>query len=243
MADSPAPRILLVDDHSLFLEGLRNLLNSEGIQVVGLARDGLEALAQARSLHPEVILMDIQMPRCDGVAATRLIKAELPEIKIVMLTMSEDERDLFEAVKSGASGYLLKRLDAAEFFSYLAELQAGHPPFSPGLAEKILKEFSSQTLRPEIPPDSAQADGPQQKAGQVSELSSRQMQILTLVAQGQTYRQVAKTIGLAERTVKYHMAEILECLHLQNRAQVIAYAARKGLTRDKNEEQAGPVKR
>jgi two-component system NarL family response regulator len=168
------------------------------------------------------------------VAATRLIKAELPEIKIVMLTMSEDERDLFEAVKSGASGYLLKRLDAAEFFSYLAELQAGHPPFSPGLAEKILKEFSSQTLRPEIPPDSAQSDGAQEKGGQVSELSSRQLQILTLVAQGQTYRQVAETIGLAERTVKYHMAEILERLHLQNRAQVIAYAARKGLTRDKN---------
>src|SRR5512139_112710 len=116
MPDSPSPnfplRVLLVDDHSLFLEGLRNLLMSEGIQVVGLAKDGLEALAQARRLHPDVILMDIQMPRCDGVSATRLIKAEMPEIKIVMLTMSEDEHDLFEAVKSGASGYLLKRLEA-----------------------------------------------------------------------------------------------------------------------------------
>ena len=143
-------RVLLVDDHSLFLEGLRNLLVSEGIQVVGLAHDGLEALSQARRLHPDVILMDVQMPRCDGVAATRLIKAEMPEIKIVMLTMSENEHDLFEAVKSGASGYLLKRLEAEDFFSYLVEMQAGHPPFSPGLAEKILKEFSHQPVRMEI---------------------------------------------------------------------------------------------
>src|SRR5512139_3318526 len=114
MPDAPHPdlpiRILLVDDHSLFLEGLRNLLVSEGIQVVGLAKDGLEALAQARRLRPDVILMDIRMPRCDGVCSTRLIKAELPECKIVILTMSEDDRDLFEAVKSGDSCYLLKRV-------------------------------------------------------------------------------------------------------------------------------------
>ena len=162
MSDSPRPdlplRVLLVDDHSLFLEGLRNLLVSEGVQVVGLAQDGLEALAQARRLRPDVILMDIQMPRCDGVSATRLIKAELPECKIVMLTMSEDEHDLFEAVKSGASGYLLKRLDAADFFSYLAELQVGHPPFSPGLAEKILREFSHQAVKPETQPAQSQPD-------------------------------------------------------------------------------------
>ena len=221
MPDSPHPdfplRVLLVDDHSLFLEGLRNLLVSEGIQVVGLAKDGLEALAQARRLRPDVILMDIQMPRCDGVCATRLIKAELPECKVVILTMSEDEQDLFEAVKSGASGYLLKRLEAADLFMYLNELQAGHPPFSPGLAEKILKEFSHQT-------DQARAN-----ESQAIPLSPRQLQILTLVAQGQTYAQVAVTIGIAERTVKYHMAEILDRLHLQNRAQVIAYAAQSGL--------------
>jgi DNA-binding NarL/FixJ family response regulator len=230
VADSSPLRVLLVDDHKLFLEGLRNLLTSEGIQVVGLAHDGFEALAQARHLRPDVILMDIQMPNCNGVAATRLIKASMPQVKIVMLTMSENEQDLFEAVKSGASGYLLKRLEAAEFFTYLAELQSGHPPFSPGLAEKILKEFSLQSARPgnQSPQNSqaAQADGAQETA-----LSPRQMQILTLVANGQTYQQVAGTIGIAERTVKYHMAEILERLHLQNRAQVIAYAARMGMVR------------
>lgn len=223
-------RVLLVDDHSLFLEGLHNLLVSEGIQVIGMAHDGLEALAQARRLRPQVILMDIQMPNCDGVAATRLIKAEMPEIKIVMLTMSEDDHDLFEAVKSGASGYLLKRLEAAEFFSYLTELQAGHPPFSPGLAEKILREFSQQA-RTDTGKETTEISGKGDTEKKEGALSARQIQILTLVAQGQTYRQVAETIGIAERTVKYHMAEILDCLHLQNRTQMLAYAARIGLVK------------
>jgi two-component system NarL family response regulator len=228
-------RVLLVDDHRLFLEGLRNLLTSEGLEVVGVAYDGLEAFTAARRLQPDVILMDIQMPRCDGVAATRLIKAEMPACKIVMLTMSENEQDLFEAVKSGASGYLLKRLDADEFFAYLSELQAGHPPFSPGLAEKILREFAHQGARPENRPPlespvPTQARGLPGSEAREGGLSDRQVQILTLVAQGQTYRQVADTIGIAERTVKYHMAEILERLHLDNRAQVIAYTARMGMT-------------
>ena len=246
MPDSPCPdfplRILLVDDHSLFLEGLRNLLMSEGIQVVGLAKDGLEALAQARRLHPDVILMDIQMPRCDGVCATRLIKAELPECKVIMLTISEDEQDLFEAVKSGASGYLLKRLDAAEFFKYLAELHEGHPPFSPGLAEKILTEFSHQASKPESQtshsdPIANHSDQTRANEHQYTPLSARQIQILTLVAQGKTYAQVAETISITERTVKYHMAEILDRLHLQNRAQVIAYAAQSGFVLRQNNEE------
>jgi DNA-binding NarL/FixJ family response regulator len=227
LSPSPRLRVLLVDDHPLFLEGLRNLLISEGMEVVGMAHDGLEALAAARGLRPDVILMDVQMPRCDGLAATRLIKAEMPECKIVMLTVSDDEADLFEAIKSGASGYLLKRLDAQEFFAYLADLQAGHPPFSPGLAARILEEFAHGSARP----------APQARVenAQGAALSPRQMQILTLVAQGQTYRQVAETIGITERTVKYHMAEILDRLHLQNRAQVIAYAARMGLPRAEQE--------
>jgi two-component system NarL family response regulator len=136
--------------------------------------------------------------------------------------MSESEQDLFEAVKSGASGYLLKRLDAEEFFAYLAELQAGHPPFSPGLAEKILREFAHQGVQSENRPAPAstaaeQAGGSLENEPQEGGLSSRQIQILTLVAQGQTYRQVAEIIGIAERTVKYHMAEILDRLHRQPR--------------------------
>ena len=230
-------RVLLVDDHPLFLEGLRNLLISEGIEVAGLAHDGLEALSQARCLHPDVILMDVQMPRCNGVTATRLIKAEMPECKIVMLSMSEEDQDLFEAVKSGASGYLLKRLDADDFFAYLADLQAGRPPFSPGLAAKILDEFARQAVKHEPKGSPGNAPVSQAPAGgaEGAVLSSRQVQILTLVAQGQTYRQVAETIGITERTVKYHMGEILERLHLQNRAQVIAYAAEMGLVHRKPE--------
>jgi DNA-binding NarL/FixJ family response regulator len=181
------------------------------------------------------------MPRCDGVCATRLIKAEMPECKVVILTVSEDEQDLFEAVKSGASGYLLKRVDATEFFIYLNELQAGHPPFSPGLAEMILKEFSHQAFMPEAQtaqsdPIATQANRARVNESQGIPLSPRQIQILALVAQGQTYSQVAVSIGIAERTVKYHMAEILNHLHLQNRAQVIAYAAQSGLVPRRRDE-------
>jgi two-component system NarL family response regulator len=220
-------RVLLVDDHALFLEGLRNLLALESIEVLGTASDGLEALEKARSLHPDLILMDVQMPRCNGLAATRLIKAELPEIKIVMLTMSEDEADLFEAVKSGASGYLLKKLKPEPFFALLADLQAGLLPFSPGLGARLLGEFTRLSALASSTPF-GEADKNSQAQGL---LSPRQMQILTLVAQGQTYRQVAETLAISEPTVKYHMAEILERLHLENREQVIVYAARMGLTR------------
>lgn len=216
-------RILLVDDHRLFLEGLQNLLTAQGIEVAGVAHDGLEALAAARRVQPDVILMDIQMPRCDGVTATRLIKAEMPACKIIMLTISDDEQDLFEAVRSGACGYLLKRLDAAELFAYLNDLQVGHPPFSPGLALKILDEFARQQEELESSPKSPPTGD--------AALSSRQTQILTLVAQGLTYHEVGQAIGITERTVKYHMAEILDQLHLQNRAQVIAFAVQMGLTR------------
>jgi two-component system NarL family response regulator len=214
-------KVLLVDDHPLFLEGLQNLLAARGIEVVGTASDGLEALEKVRALRPDVILMDVQMPRCDGLVATRLIKAEMPTVKIVMLTVSEEDEDLFEAIKSGASGYLLKSLDADKFFKLLSGLEQGEAPLSPGLAGKVLEEFAR----------SAALAGPAAEAGKVAELTPGQMEVLTLVAQGMTYKDVGETLCLSERTVKYHMGEILERLHLENRAQVIAYAARMGLVR------------
>ena len=116
-------KVLLVDDHFLFREGLLSLLEAHHIQVAGQAQDGLEALEQARLLRPDLILMDIEMPRCDGLAATRLIKAEMPEIKIVMLTISEDDEHLFEAIKSGASGYLVKRANISELLGLFAGLE------------------------------------------------------------------------------------------------------------------------
>ncbi len=214
-------KVLLVDDQGLFLEGLRHLLAAHGLDVVGTAADGLEALTKARALRPEVILMDVRMPRCDGLEATRLIMAEMPEVKVVMLTVSEDDDALFEAIRSGAFGYLLKQSDASEVLRTLSHLSRGEPPLSRGLAARILKEFARQT------PPSAETD-PARGAG-TAVLSARQVGVLTLAAQGMTYREIGATLSLTEHTVKYHMKQILERLHLENRAQVVAYAHRTGL--------------
>ena len=214
-------KVLLVDDHLLFLEALQNLLAARGIEVAGTARDGLDALAQARALRPDVILMDIGMPRCDGLAATRVIKAELPDVKIVMLTVSAEDEDLFEAIKSGASGYLLKSLDAGQFFELLSDLERGEVALSNGMAARVLEEFARQAGRAEPATEVGEEDTPG--------LTPRQREVLTLVARGLKYKEVGAALCLSESTIKYHMGEILERLHLRNRAQAIAYAARSGL--------------
>src|SRR3990170_2876537 len=135
--------VLLVDDHTLFREGMASLLSAqEDIEVVGEASDGLEALEKARDLVPDLILMDIKMPRCNGLQATRLIKEEMPHVRIVMLTVSEDDQDLFEAIKSGAEGYLLKTLKARELFEMIRGVLRGEAPLSRSMARKILEEFS-----------------------------------------------------------------------------------------------------
>ena len=211
-------RILLVDDHSLFLQSLKVLLTTSGYEVVGVAGTGLEALKQARLLHPELILMDIDMPDCDGLAATRLIKAEMPQIKIVMLTVSTSDEHLFEAVKSGASGYLLKSQSAERFLELVAQVERGGAALPPELAARLLAEFARQAQHIETTTTE----------GAPAELTPRQVEILTLVAQGLTYPQVGETLHLSEPTVRYHMGEIIDRLHLKNRAQVIAYAAQHG---------------
>jgi two-component system NarL family response regulator len=220
-------KVLLVDDHNFFLESLQSLLTMHGFQVVGTAADGYAALEQARTLRPDLILMDIAMPQCDGLAATRLIKAEMPEIRIVMLTASEQDAHLFEAIKSGAIGYLLKSLRAPEFIRRLHQIENGEPPLSPGLAVKLMNEFARQAGTTENPSPSSPPPG----RAHDETLSPRQTQVLTLIAQGLTYKQSAETLHLSEATVRYHMAEILDRLHLDNRTQVIAYAAHMGLDR------------
>jgi DNA-binding NarL/FixJ family response regulator len=212
-------RVLLVDDHALFLQSLKMLLIANKYQVVGTAADGLEALKQARLLTPELILMDIEMPGCDGLAATRLIKAEMPQIKIVMLTVSSSDENLFEAVKSGASGYLLKSQPAERFLELLAQVEHGGAALPAALAARLLAEFARQAQHVEMPVDDSPTD-----------LTARQLEILTQVSQGLTYPQVGEALHLSEPTVRYHMGQILERLHLENRAQVIAYAAQHGLT-------------
>jgi two-component system NarL family response regulator len=213
-------KILIADDHPLFVEGLQNLLQARGLQVVGVAHDGFEALHKARALRPDVILMDIHMPRCNGLKATCLIKAEMPDVKIVMLTISEDDDDLFAAIKSGACGYLLKELDSQTFFDLFAGLEQGQAPFSPGLAARLLREFSRLAA--------SASQGAPASAAPADELTPRQVQILTLAASGLSYKQVAVQLNLSESTIKNHMRTIMQRLHLKNRADVVAYAARIG---------------
>jgi DNA-binding NarL/FixJ family response regulator len=215
MARGGDMKILLVDDHPLFLEGLKTLLTLRGIEVVGTARDGIDALEKARALQPEVILMDIQMPHLNGLAATRLIKTEQPNVKIVMLTMSENDEDLFEAIKSGACGYLLKADETDKFFELLLGLMRGEVPLSSGLAGRILEEFARHGgLRGAV----------EQPAEKEEPLTPRQIEVLTLVSQGLTYKEVGAKLFLSEPTIKYHMGEIIERLHLKNRRQVIEFA-------------------
>src|SRR5688572_11623126 len=135
-------RVLLVDDHRILVEGLSNFLAAHNIEVLGVAGDGVEGVALAQELNPDVILMDIRMPRCDGLSATRQIKALRPEIKVLMLTTSAEDQDLFESIKSGASGYLLKSISGDAFIEALQGLEQGTPPFSPGLASRLLSEFA-----------------------------------------------------------------------------------------------------
>jgi len=245
-------RILIADDHSLFAEGLQNLLQAGGYKVAGVAYDGLEALRLARELHPDLILMDVRMPNCNGLEATRLIKADLPEIQIVMLTTSAEEADLFEALKSGASGYLLKNLKPNVLFSYLEGLARGEAPLSRELSARVLAEFVRQSIQlggdrqamstsetgsgvetdsPHIGPSHGSIMGVTRSQSNKAEveLSQRQHQILEMIADGLSYKEVGAALHLSENTVKYHMGEILKRLQVKNREQVVAYALRTGL--------------
>lgn len=217
--EAPAMKVLLVDDHNLFLDGLASLLAANHIKVAGTARDGMEALQKARELKPDIIVMDIQMPRCDGLTATRLIKAEMPQIKIIMLTTSETDEVLFEAIKSGASGYLLKDLDGDEFVEMLLGLEKGEVPLSPGIAARFLNEFARN--------EAAAASEEGRKISE--ELTPRQIDILTMSAKGMTYKEIGAVLCLTERAIKYHMGEIVEKLQLKNRNQAIALAKKAGL--------------
>lgn len=209
-------RILLADDHILFRKGLAQLLNSQpDFQVAGEASDGLEALDKARELMPDLILMDIDMPRCDGREATRLIMAELPYVVIVILTVSDDEQDLFAAIKGGAQGYLLKKIDPQDLFEQLRGLARGEAALSRLMANKILREF----VREEPPQRSASGGA----------LTEREQQVLRLVARGLSNREIAASLVIAENTVKNHLRNILTKLHMENRVQAAAYALREGL--------------
>ena len=230
-------RVLIADDHPLLVDGLCSLLEAHGIEVAGIAGDGRAAVEMALGLDPDLVLMDIRMPVCDGLAATRLIKAQRPEMKIVILTTSAEDSDLFEAIKSGACGYLLKVTSVPAFIEALHGLEQGVPPFSPGLAERLLREFARLAQAE----GETRGDGDEEGAGGTASvqpgpsrdgpaaLTPRQAGVLRLVAAGLTCKEVGARLALSEVTVRYHMSEIMDLLHLENRSQVIAYAGRLGL--------------
>jgi DNA-binding NarL/FixJ family response regulator len=209
-------RVLVVDDHSLFRDGIVSLLKAADIEVVGEAGNGAEALAQAHRLQPDAVLMDVHMPVLNGIEAARRLRAELPEIKVVMLTVSEEDADLFDAIKAGAHGYLLKSLGSDEFVELLRGMARGEAPIPRALAGRLIHGLARQVAPAGRPPDT---------------LTERETELLRLVAAGLPNKAIGQQLGVSENTVKYHMKNILQKLHLHNRAEAAAYAVQNGLLR------------
>lgn len=209
-------RLLLVDDHALFRKGLVSLLRRESeFQVIGEAENGADAIAKAKQLKPDLVLMDIHMPEIDGIEATRRIREMLPSTRVVILTVSEDDKDLFEGIKCGADGYLLKKLEPEELYAMLRGVFQGEAPISRTTASKILNEFAVQARRKAAP----QLE---------EELSAREKEVLQSLASGLTNKEIGNQLGIAENTVKNHLKNILAKLHLENRVQAATFALQKG---------------
>jgi DNA-binding NarL/FixJ family response regulator len=212
-------RVLIVDDHALFRRGLIMVLESEdGIEVVAEAEDGEEAVRKAAEFAPDVVLMDVRMPRVSGIAATREIAEVIPTAKILMLTVSDEEDDLYEAVKAGATGYLLKEISIEEVADAIRAVTQGQSLISPSMASKLLTEFNSLAKRAE-----------EKQQVPVPRLTERELEVLKLVAQGMSNREIAEQLFISENTVKNHVRNILEKLHLHSRMEAVVYAVREKL--------------
>ncbi|PSR34809.1 MAG: DNA-binding response regulator [Sulfobacillus benefaciens] len=204
---------MLVDDHALFRSGLAALLSSQDeMEVVAQADNGLDAVKLAEEVMPDLILMDINMPGSDGLEATRIIKDRMPYVKIVMLTASDENDLLFEAVKAGAQGYLLKHLDPEQFLAELSAQLRGEASISGDVAIKIIRAFSAHDVE-----------------RQQTQLTARELEVLKLVGEGFSNRDIASRLYISENTVKNHLRNILQKLHFENRVQAAAYAIRRGL--------------
>jgi DNA-binding NarL/FixJ family response regulator len=214
-----AIRVLVVDDHALFRRGLEMVLAHEAdIDIVGEASDGTEAVDQAAALLPDIVLMDVQMPKRSGIDACTAIKDVVPSAKIVMLTVSEDEADLYEAIKAGASGYLLKEISIDEVATGLRAVAGGQSLISPSMAAKLLTEFSTMMKRSD---DRQQVPAPR--------LTDRELDVLKLVARGLNNRAIATQLFISENTVKNHIRNILDKLQLHSRMEAVVYAVREKL--------------
>jgi NarL family two-component system response regulator LiaR len=214
-------RILVVDDHTIVRKGIRALFDEvEGIEIIGEAGDGLEAVAQVEALHPDVILMDLVMPNMDGIEAISQINAKHKNARIIALTSFATDDKIFPAIKAGAMGYLLKDSDPDELIAAIHAVYQGEPSLDPSIAKKVLQEISRPSERPPTP----------------DPLTEREVEILSLVAQGMSNQDIADKLVIAEVTVRTHVSHILSKLHLANRVQATLYALREGFAKLENTE-------
>ena len=212
-------RVMICDDHALFRRGLIMGLEAEDdIEVVAEAEDGEDALEKAVEFVPDVVLMDVRMPGIDGIEATRRIAEKVPTAKILMLTVSDEEEDLYEAIKAGATGYLLKEVSIEEVAPAARAVVAGQSLISPSMASKLLGEFSNLAKRAE-----------ERSSVPTPRLTERELEVLRLVAQGKSNREIAGDLYISENTVKNHVRNILEKLHLHTRMEAVMYAVREKL--------------
>jgi DNA-binding NarL/FixJ family response regulator len=210
-------RLVLADDHPLFRSSLRSLLVARGLEVVGEASDGREAVELACRLRPDLVLMDVAMPGLDGIEATRQIVARAPDVKVVLLTASMNDDDFFEGLRARAQGYLLKALDTEEFFSLLDRALAGEPALTPEQSRKVLQAFRHHDKAP------ARPRGP-------AALTQREREVLELMVTGITSnRLLARRLDVSENTVKFHVRSVLHKLHQHDRAQAVSHALRQGI--------------
>jgi two-component system NarL family response regulator len=212
-------RVLVVDDHALFRRGLQMVLEQEDdIEVVGEAGDGSEAVEKAGETMPDIVLMDVRMPKRGGIDACTAIKDVVPSCKIIMLTISDEEGDLYDAIKAGASGYLLKEISIEEVATAIRAVNEGQSLISPSMASKLLTEFASMIKR-----------GDERQQLPTPRLTDREMEVLKLVAKGLNNRDIAKQLFISENTVKNHIRNILEKLQLHSRMEAVVYAVREKL--------------
>src|SRR5579884_2626517 len=218
-------RVLIADDHALFRRGLIMVLEAEpDIEVVAEAQDGTEVIGKAEEFVPDVLLMDVRMPKLNGIEAARAIRESVPSAKIVMLTVSDEEDDLFDAIKAGANGYLLKEISIEEVADAIRSVVQGQSLISPSMASKLLNEFNTLARRAE-----------ERQQFPVPTLTSRELEVLKLVAKGLSNREIADELFISENTVKNHVRNILEKLHLHSRMQAVMYAVRERLIDTGNE--------
>jgi len=215
-------RVLIVDDHALYRRGLLTVLGTEdGIEVVGEAADGIEAVDQAEETLPDVIVMDVSMPKRGGIDACRVIKQRVPSARILMLTSSDDEANLFEAVRAGANGYLLKDVPPEEVAAGIRGVFHGQSLLSPMMATKLLTEFAQISQRETVPAPTPGLELPR--------LTDRELEILKLVARGRLNREIATELFIAENTVRNHIRNILDKLQMHSRMEAAMYAVRQRL--------------